>query len=56
MSAYRIGEMSKRLGLSVDTRRYYEKIGLLPAVANNSSGRSGAEAARRFSQTSNIVE
>jgi len=28
--SYRIGDVSKSLGLSVDTLRYYEKIGLLP--------------------------
>ena len=35
---YRIGEVSKRLGLSVDTLRYYEKIGLLPRVYRTASG------------------
>lgn len=35
---YQIGEMSKRLGVSVDTLRYYEKIGLLPSVHRKSSG------------------
>ena len=35
MSIYRIGEISKKLDLSVDTLRYYEKIGLLPSVARN---------------------
>ncbi|MFQ5546212.1 MAG: heavy metal-responsive transcriptional regulator [Acidiferrobacterales bacterium] len=38
MAAYRIGEISDRLGLSVDTLRYYEKISLLPRVARNVSG------------------
>ena len=27
-----IGEISQEIGLSVDTLRYYEKIGLLPNV------------------------
>ncbi len=38
MAAYRIGEISDRLDLSVDTLRYYEKISLLPRVARNASG------------------
>jgi DNA-binding transcriptional MerR regulator len=38
MSDYRIGELSRHLGLSADTLRYYEKIRLLPPVARNSSG------------------
>ena len=33
-----IGNVSKRLGFSKDTLRYYEKIGLLPRVARNASG------------------
>ncbi len=35
---YRIGEVAVRLGLSVDTLRYYEKIGLLPPVSRTPSG------------------
>ncbi len=35
---YRIGEVSKSLGLSVDTLRYYEKIGLLPRVNRTTTG------------------
>ena len=38
MSTYRIGEVSRKLDLSVDTLRYYEKIGLLPSVARNNTG------------------
>ena len=34
-----IGLVSERLGISKDTLRYYEKIGLLPRVARNTSGR-----------------
>lgn len=33
-----IGKVSERLGLSKDTLRYYEKIGLLPRVARNAAG------------------
>jgi DNA-binding transcriptional MerR regulator len=33
-----IAEVSKRYDLSADTLRYYERIGLLPAVNKNSSG------------------
>jgi len=35
---YRISDVSKMLGLSADTLRYYEKIGLLPKVARTASG------------------
>lgn len=33
-----ISEVSKKYKLSVDTLRYYERIGLIPKVARNSSG------------------
>ena len=33
MTACRIGEVTRRFGVSADTLRYYEKIGLLPQVA-----------------------
>lgn len=29
----KIGDLARRTGLSVDTLRYYEKIGLLPRAA-----------------------
>lgn len=35
---YKIGEVTKRLNISADTLRYYEKIKLLPAIARNVSG------------------
>jgi len=35
---YRIGEVSGLLGISADTLRYYEKIGLLPPVQRTASG------------------
>ena len=38
MTVYQIGKVSERLGLTVDTLRYYEKIGLLPPVSRNISG------------------
>ena len=44
MSDYSIGETARRLGLSHDTLRYYERIGLLPAVARDAGGR------RRYSR------
>ena len=34
----KISEMSEQSGLSVDTLRYYEKIGLLPPVNRTDSG------------------
>ena len=33
-----IAEVSKRFGLSADTLRYYERIGLIPPVPRNRSG------------------
>ena len=33
-----IAEVSNQYGLTADTLRYYERIGLLPAVARNKSG------------------
>lgn len=38
MSAYRIGQITEMLGLSPDTLRYYEKLGLLPGVVRTASG------------------
>jgi len=38
MSRKRIGEIGKQLGLSADTLRYYEKIGLLQKVERSSTG------------------
>ncbi len=34
-----IGKTAEALGLSADTLRYYEKIGLVPRVGKNQSGR-----------------
>ncbi|MES1956326.1 MerR family transcriptional regulator [Salinisphaera hydrothermalis] len=34
-----IGETAQRTGLSVDTLRYYEKIGLLQRIARDAGGR-----------------
>lgn len=34
----RINEVSKQYGLSQDTLRYYERIGLIPPVPRNSGG------------------
>lgn len=39
MSEYLIGQAASHVGLSPDTLRYYEKIGLLPTVSRNSAGR-----------------
>lgn len=38
MGQYRIGDVTERLGLSADTLRYYEKIGLVPKVSRNGAG------------------
>ncbi len=38
MDQYRIGEVTGKLGVSADTLRYYERIGLLPRVARNAAG------------------
>ena len=34
----RITEVSEKYGLSVDTLRYYERVGLIPSVNRNKSG------------------
>ncbi|MGP4027798.1 MerR family transcriptional regulator [Actinomadura sp. 3N407] len=39
MSAYSPAETAEKSGFSIDTLRYYEKIGLLPDIARNASGR-----------------
>ncbi|GMQ90127.1 MAG: Zn(2+)-responsive transcriptional regulator [Gammaproteobacteria bacterium] len=38
MSALRIGDITRKLGISADTLRYYEKIGLFPRVNRTVSG------------------
>ena len=38
MSLYRIGDVTRKIGLTADTLRYYEKIKLLPKVSRNTSG------------------
>lgn len=38
MNSYAIGKVARQLALSVDTLRYYEKIGLLPKVSRAESG------------------
>jgi len=38
MGQYRIGAVTAILGLSADTLRYYEKIGLLPKVGRDGAG------------------
>lgn len=34
----KISEVSEQFGLSIDTLRYYEKIGLIPPIDRNGSG------------------
>ena len=38
MANYHIGAIARKLGLTADTLRYYEKIGLLLKVSRNPSG------------------
>ena len=38
MNTYSIGKVSERVGLSIDTLRYYEQIGLLVDITRNESG------------------
>lgn len=38
MSQYRIGDVTEKLGLSADTLRYYERIGLLNRVSRDGAG------------------
>ncbi len=38
MTTYTISEVSKQIGLSIDTLRYYERIGLLVNIDRTSSG------------------
>ncbi len=38
MKSYRIGDVTKLLGISADTLRYYEKIELLPVINRMASG------------------
>jgi DNA-binding transcriptional MerR regulator len=38
MTGHRIRAVTQLLGLSADTLRYYEKIGLLPRIARNVAG------------------
>lgn len=37
--AYTIGEVAQRLGISIDTIRYYDKAGLIPFVKRDGAGR-----------------
>lgn len=39
MSSYSPAETAEKSGFSIDTLRYYEKIGLLSDIARNASGR-----------------
>lgn len=41
----KIGALAKRSGLSVDTLRYYERIGLLPRAGRDAGGRRVYESA-----------
>ncbi|MEU8341725.1 DNA-binding transcriptional regulator, MerR family [Actinomadura meyerae] len=39
MSSYSPSETADKSGFSIDTLRYYEKIGLLPGIARDAAGR-----------------
>ncbi|CNF98610.1 Putative transcriptional regulator%2C MerR family [Mycobacterium tuberculosis] len=39
MSSYSPAETAEKSGFTIDTLRYYEKIGLLSGIARNASGR-----------------
>ncbi|WP_436667657.1 MerR family transcriptional regulator [Latilactobacillus sakei] len=39
MTTYLIGEIATKMGVSVDTLRYYDKEGLLPFAKRNAAGR-----------------
>lgn len=45
MSVWGIGQLAARSGVSADTLRYYEKIGLLPRALRDAGGR------RRYGET-----
>ncbi|AKU96230.1 MerR-family transcriptional regulator [Labilithrix luteola] len=38
MQTLKIGEVAERAGVTVDTVRYYERVGVLPAAARRASG------------------
>lgn len=39
MTTYSIGEVAEKMGLTVETIRYYDRAGLLPFVKRDSGGR-----------------
>jgi DNA-binding transcriptional MerR regulator len=39
VTSYSPAETAEKTGFSIDTLRYYEKIGLLPGIARNAAGR-----------------
>lgn len=38
MSVYKIGDVTREYGVTADTLRYYEKLGLLPNISRTASG------------------
>jgi len=38
MTIYKIGDVTKDFGITADTLRYYEKIGLFPTISRTESG------------------
>lgn len=38
MAIYKIGDVTKKFGVTADTLRYYEKIGLFPIISRTEAG------------------
>ncbi len=45
---FRIGEMSQRTGVNIETIRYFEKIGMMPAPERSEGGNSQYSSEQRY--------